>query len=182
MDESSEEALLSRAAGGDPESFRELYARTRDRLFTVIRRFGADAATAEDLVHEAYLRVWNRRGQPPQVARAMAYLCAVALNLFRNGLGRERAVRRALGEIQESRTPQEARPQGDREDIARAILTLDDGPREAFILHRFAGLSYREISEVEGITLKAVEARMKRAFDGLREALKSYRELEDTSP
>ena len=68
-------------------------------------------------------------------------------------------------------TPDEAAPI-EREDVDRALATLEEEPREVFVLHRFGGLSYREIAELQGISIKTVEARMKRAFDDLRTRLK----------
>jgi RNA polymerase sigma-70 factor (ECF subfamily) len=165
----AEQDLLGRIREGDPASLEELYARTRDRLFTVLRRLGADPDTAEDLVHEAYLRLWSRREQLPSVTAPLAYLCTTARNLWVNHTRHRSFLRRMLDGFARRKTPaRREMPTIDREDIDRALSALDDATREVFTLQRFGGLSYREIAEAQGVSLKTVEARMKRAFDELR--------------
>ena len=168
----AEEDLLAGIRTGDPAALEELYARTRDRLFTVIRRMGADPDTAEDLVHEVYLRIWARRDQLPAVASPIAYLCTTARHLWTNQREHRTFVRRLLDRLWRRRRPaRNAGPSIGREEIDRALSALDEPCREVFSLHRFAGLSYREIAEAQGISVKTVEARMKRAFDHLRRHL-----------
>ncbi len=171
----AEEDLLARLRTGDPASLEELYARTRDRLFTVLRRLGADAATAEDLVHEIYLRLWTRRAGLPAVGSMLGYLCAMARNLWINHREHRSFVGRLLDGLARRGRPGPGPVLLEREDIDRALAALDDEPREVFILHRYGGLSYREIAEVQGVSIKTVEARMKRAFDELRLRLKPER-------
>jgi RNA polymerase sigma-70 factor (ECF subfamily) len=164
-----DDILLTRIKAGDPASLEELYARTRDRLFNVLRRLGADAATAEDLVHEVFLRFWMRRDRLPAMDSPLAYLCASARNLWSNLCEQRGVMRRLMDRL--ARLRRVARPGNapiEAEELNRALATLDEGPRETFVLHRFGGLSYREIAAVQGVSIKTVEARMKRAFDDLR--------------
>jgi RNA polymerase sigma factor (sigma-70 family) len=172
-----EEELLADLRAGDASALGRLYALTRDRLYSTVRRVGVDAATADDLVHDVYLRVWAKRASMPDVASALAYLCAVARNLWKNQRAHAGAFRRLLDRF--ARRPlAPPPPDGQREDIAQALLTLEDEPREVFSLHRYAGLSYAEIAELQGVAVKTVEARMKRAFDALRARLQPYLDLE----
>ena len=165
----AEEDLLGRIREGDPASLEELYSRTRDRLFTVLRRLGADPESAEDLVHETYLRLWSRRDQLPSVRSPLAYLCTVARNLWINQREHRSFTRRLLDRFARRNQGRCAAASPiDREDIDRALATLDNPTREVFTLHRFGGLSYRDIAEAQGVSPKTVEARMKRAFDELR--------------
>jgi RNA polymerase sigma-70 factor (ECF subfamily) len=167
----AEEDLLGRIREGDPASLEELYARTRDRLFTLLRRLGADPDSADDLVHETYLRVWSRREQLPAVSSPLAYLCATARHLWINHYRHRTFLRRTLDRFARRKSPRTEAPTIDREDIDRALATLDDATREVFALHRFGGLSYRDIAEAQGVAVKTVEARMRRAFDDLRAKL-----------
>jgi RNA polymerase sigma-70 factor (ECF subfamily) len=165
----AEEDLLGRIREGDPASLEELYARTRDRLFTLLRRLGADPDSAEDLVHETYLRIWSRRDQLPAVGSPLAYLCTTARHLWINHYRHRTFVRRLLdGLARRNRPTRPATPSLDRADIDAALSTLDDATRGVFTLHRFGGLSYREIADAQGVSIKTVEARMRRAFDELR--------------
>ncbi|HEV3027767.1 MAG TPA: RNA polymerase sigma factor [Planctomycetota bacterium] len=177
----AEEDLLTRIRAGDPASLEELYARTRDRLFTVLRRLGADPATAEDLVHEVYLRVWTHRERLPEIGSPLSYLCAMARNLWKNLCEHRGFLRRMLDRLaHRKRAPHAVAVPIEREDVDRALATLDADPREVFVLHRFGGLSYREIADAQGVSIKTVEARMNRAFNGLRTCLRSRLEIERT--
>jgi RNA polymerase sigma-70 factor (ECF subfamily) len=169
----AEEDLLGRIRSGDPASLEELYARTRDRLFTLLRRLGADPATAEDLVHEVYLRVWTRRDQLPRVAAPLAYLSTTARHLWINQREQRGVLRRMIDHLARWNRPgrPDSAPIG-RDDVDRALSAIDDACRETFTLHRYGGLSYRDIAEAQGVSIKTVEARMKRAFDELRNRLK----------
>src|SRR6185436_19813954 len=121
----------------------------------------------EDLVHEIYLRLWTRRAGLPAVGSTLGYLSAMARNLWINHREHRSFVGRLLDRLAR-RSPRSAGPAPlEREEIDRALAALDDEPRDVFILHRFGGLSYREIAQVQGISIKTVEARMKRAFDEL---------------
>jgi RNA polymerase sigma-70 factor (ECF subfamily) len=55
-------ALVARIAAGDRLAMRVLYVRHHARLRRFILRFAADEALADDLMHEAFLRVWRNAG------------------------------------------------------------------------------------------------------------------------
>jgi RNA polymerase sigma-70 factor (ECF subfamily) len=169
----AEEDLLAGIRAGDPAALEDLYGRTRDRLFTVLRRMGADPDTAEDLVHETYLRIWNKRDQLPAVASPLAYLCTAARRLWINQREHKNFLRRMMDGL--ARRPRPSAPPVDREEIDRALAALDEPCREVVTLHRYGGLSYRDIAEAQGVAIKTVEARMKRAFDELRTRLRIER-------
>lgn len=56
--------------------------------------------------------------------------------------------------------------------INEAIDHLPNKCREIFILNRFDGLSYKEITEVLNISINTVKTQMARALSSLRKALK----------
>jgi RNA polymerase sigma factor (sigma-70 family) len=171
----AKEDLLERLRQGDPASLEELYALTRDRLFTVLRRLGADAATAEDLAHEVYVRLWTHRERLPAVGSTVGYLCAMARNLWINHREHRGFLRRLQDRLRLRARPVRSSASVTREDIDRALAALDEEPREVFTLHRYGGLSHREIAELQGVSVKTVEARMKRAFDELRACFRPER-------
>ena len=164
----AEEDLLRGVRDGDPAALEKLYAATRDRLFTTLRRLGADPATAEDLTHEVYLRLWTRRRRLPDVPSPLAYLATAARNLWKNHCDHRGFLRRLLDRAGRRARPRPTHPVLDAQDLDRALATLDHEPREVFVLHRFAGLPYRDIADTLQVSVKTVEARMKRAFDHLR--------------
>ena len=55
-------ALVARIATGDRLAMRVLYVRHNARIRRFILRFAGDKALADDLMHEAFLRVWRNAG------------------------------------------------------------------------------------------------------------------------
>ena len=58
--------------------------------------------------------------------------------------------------------------------IKDAIATLPESYRETFVMHRFRGMSYKEIAEILGISPKTVDYRIQQALKQLRVDLKDY--------
>ena len=52
-------ALLAAAAGGDKSAFEQLYDATSAKLFGIVLRILHDRAVAEDILQEAYVRIWE---------------------------------------------------------------------------------------------------------------------------
>ena len=61
-----------------------------------------------------------------------------------------------------------------KERLKNAIDSLPDGIRESFIMNRIDGLTYKQIAEKEGVTVKAIEYRISKSLSILREVLKDY--------
>jgi RNA polymerase sigma-70 factor (ECF subfamily) len=57
------------------------------------------------------------------------------------------------------------------EKLQKVLAKIPDGAREVFLMNRIEGLKYREIAEMLGLSMKAVEKRMSRALAILREDL-----------
>jgi RNA polymerase sigma-70 factor (ECF subfamily) len=123
------------------------------------RRFGADQA--EDLAQEAYARAAAFRGE---VRNPRGFLARVAVNAARD-LARRRAVRPATVELWHQ-APGVAAPasQDTAVQLKQVILALPPRLREVFLLSRFGGLTYPQIAEHCGISVKTVEARMTKAL------------------
>jgi RNA polymerase sigma-70 factor (ECF subfamily) len=56
--------------------------------------------------------------------------------------------------------------------LQQALASIPDGPREVFLMNRIEGLSYSEIADRLGLSVKAIEKRMSEALRVLREKFK----------
>ena len=61
-----------------------------------------------------------------------------------------------------------------KERLKNAIDSLPDVIRESFVMNRIEGLTYKQIAEKEGVTVKAIEYRISKSLTILRELLKDY--------
>ena len=78
----SDESLMTLVAEGDQRAFRLLMGRHMGLAIRVAQRLLGDAAEADDIGQEAFLRVWKRAGSfDPKVARFTTWLYRIVLNL-----------------------------------------------------------------------------------------------------
>lgn len=61
-----------------------------------------------------------------------------------------------------------------KELLKKAIVKLPDSYREAFVMHRFQHMSYKEIAEHAGVSNKTIDYRIQQALKLLRKELKDY--------
>lgn len=73
--------LLSRVAEGDSEAFASLYDASASKLFAVALRILRNREQAEEVVQEAYIKIWNRAGDyNPDLAAPVTWMAAIVRN------------------------------------------------------------------------------------------------------
>jgi RNA polymerase sigma-70 factor (ECF subfamily) len=130
--------------------------------------------------------VWRKRGQFAGRGSVEGWLRKTAFRLYLNQ--RKKSLRRAAlddarGASADGAVPAADRDVDDREAAAfllrrihEAVDELPDGPREAFVLFRFEGLTCVEIAEATEAPVKTVETRLRRATELLAAKVRRYRE------
>ncbi|MGB3126823.1 MAG: sigma-70 family RNA polymerase sigma factor [Pseudomonas sp.] len=167
------EACLAACARGDQRALRQLYAQDSSRLLGVALRITRDKALAEDIVHDAFIKIWRGADSfDPERGSARGWVFSVtrhlALNVVRNHY---REV--ALSDEHE----QVAAPQDTFEFTARAgqvyhCLEQLDPARRRCILHAYVdGYSHSEIAQKLDTPLGTVKAWIKRSLAALRECM-----------
>lgn len=137
-----------------------------------------NASDVDDLIQEAYARLW--KAQFSEVTHARAYFYTIVRNLLTEWARRARVVpMERMGEIEAlriiSEEPGPERRIGARQELERLmqiIAALPGQCRRAFQLRKFDGLSQREIANVMGITEKTVEKHLAKALVRINEALR----------
>jgi RNA polymerase sigma-70 factor (ECF subfamily) len=112
--------------------FDELFHSEHDRLYHALFFITGDSSEAEDLVQEAFLKLWERRDRLASLDDPVAYLFRVALNGFRTKLRRARTAARALVPVVEPRDPFDEIDL--REDVAKLLGGLPQRQRAALVL------------------------------------------------
>jgi RNA polymerase sigma-70 factor, ECF subfamily len=177
----SDDALLSRVAGGDRDAFALLYRRYERPVFGVLLRFGGQRALAEEWLQEAFTRVWLAAGSHDAARGAVRpWIFAIALNTARSELGRKRhrtkhvSLDEAGLELADAGGGEPriaARLDGERraDALAEAILELPDHLREVVVLRCARELSFAEIAEVTGCPQGTLKSRFHRATAALKQ-------------
>ncbi|MCB9378928.1 MAG: sigma-70 family RNA polymerase sigma factor [Holophagales bacterium] len=177
-------ALLARVARGDGEAFEPLVERHQDRLVRLCERLLGDAEEARDAAQEVFVKAFRHAGRAEPRGQLFTWLYRIAVNHCLNRMRRRRIARffslSGAGEGEETPAfdpPSEgASPERELEQrerwlaTRRAIDALPESQRTVLLLAKFEGLAYREIAEVLGISLGAVESRLVRAMRKLTAA------------
>lgn len=175
-------ALMQRLAGGEDLALNELMTRWRERIASFLLRMVGDHATAMDLTQETFVRLYTSRHHYKPVAAFSTYLFHIAANLARSHArwkGRHPTVPM---EDEEGTIIHEAvDPQPSPDELAalhertaminRAITALPVDLREALLLFTVEDMSQAEIATTLGCSAKAVEVRIYRARQALKETL-----------
>ncbi len=156
--------------------FRERYA----ELCHFVLQFVRSRPVAEELVQDLFLRIWERRQSWEEELPSRSYLYQAARNRALDHLKHEGIAERASAyqpDKDEALTP-DVDQQLDAEDLRTALHTaieqLPDRTRQVFILCKGHGLTYPQVAEALGISVKTVEAQMGRAFRILRQRLGKF--------
>ena len=73
--------LIAAVAKGDQAAFERLYGATRAKLFGVVLRILRRQDLAEEVIQEAYVKIWNSAGQfNPGVASPITWMTSIARN------------------------------------------------------------------------------------------------------
>ena len=133
-----------------------------------------DIQQAEDIVQDAFIKLWDNCSKVI-LTKAKSFLFTVARNLFLNEVAHKKIVlqhRVYLPEDKTNETPEFLlEEQQFMKKLKDAIANLPEKQREVFLLSRIDKKKYPEISEIIGISVKAVEKRMSQALSILREQL-----------
>jgi RNA polymerase sigma-70 factor, ECF subfamily len=185
----TDESLMARLQGGEDLALNELMARWERPLAGYLMRQVGNETAALDLAEETFVRVFESRHRFEGRSTFRTWLYTIATNLCRNH-HRWRARHpnvsfdapagsdgdTSLGETLSASgpTPAELASTGDEAHLVReAIAQLPEEQRVALLLFEYQDLSHAEIAEILGCSAKAVETRLYRARQTLRERLKS---------
>ena len=179
--EATDEELMLRYGKGDVRAFETLYRRHRLPLYRFLLRQAGDAATAEELFQDTWMRVVNSRGRYEVRAKFTAWVYAIAHNrlmdFFRaNGrtsfLGHEES-ESVLEELPAREIAPELRLDRKRaaERLLAGLAALPDAQREAFLLQQEGGLSIEEIAVATGVGRETAKSRLRYAVAKLRAGL-----------
>jgi RNA polymerase sigma-70 factor (ECF subfamily) len=153
----------------ETRDFEGFFRRHHARLFGTLCLVTADGAEAEDLMQEAFLKMWERWDRLAEHPDLPGYLYRTAFNLHRNGLRRvARALRRAVAGPSASDPLAEVE---DRQVLLLALRGLTRRQRAAVVLTELLGLSSEEAGRQLGIRAVTVRVLASQARSGLREAL-----------
>ena len=177
---------MARLAAGQDAALNDLMARHAPKLFNYLIRSLQNEEDASDLAQETFFRVFQNRAKFDQRMKFSSWFYAIATNLVRDRYRHRTrhpqvsldAENEATGvDFRESvpeqkPTPSESLQSAERAEVVRkAVGQLAEELRVPLILSEYEELSHAKIAEILKCSAKAVETRLYRARNQLREKL-----------
>jgi len=133
-----------------------------------------DLQQAEDIVQDAFVKLWNNCAKVI-FEKAKSYLFTIANNAFLNEVAHKKVIanhQKLNLKISTNETPQFLMEEKEfMVKLKNAIESLPEKQREVFLMSRIDKKKYSEISDIIGISVKAVEKRMSQALVVLRKEI-----------
>ncbi|HYO74836.1 MAG TPA: sigma-70 family RNA polymerase sigma factor [Thermoanaerobaculia bacterium] len=174
--------LVERVRGGDDDAFRLLVERHSRAIYRSAYRITANAADADDVVQEAFLRSYRALASFDSRATFTTWLHRIAINCALDLIDsrKRRDGRIDAGEDLSLLASHDATP--DRialgsemqRAIAAAMAGLTGNERTAFVLRHFEGMPLEEIGQILGTRLNATKNTVFRAVKKLRQQLQPF--------
>lgn len=191
--------LMLRVRDDDAVAFEMLVSRFQGRIGRLMLGWVNSQEVAEELVQEVFLRVFRARKSYQPTAKLTTWIYRIANNVASNAV-RDRSRRKEyqIGKLVGPSTTNVgiehiamaasgAMPSRRLDNTERAVIVqqavqaLGERQRIALLLSKFEGLSYQDISETMGLSVKAVKSLLSRARVNLKILLQPYVE-EGTIP
>jgi RNA polymerase sigma-70 factor (ECF subfamily) len=180
--EPSDEALVARVARKDVAAFATLYDRYAQRVYAWSAHM-VGSAEAEDVVQEAFLRLWDKAGQfDAGRGRFASWFMSIAHHQLIRQLRRRTTEQRVLAADEIERVLADAVAPGREVEaeasaneaavmLLRALASLPAEQRRVIVLAYFAGFTQAAIAKITAAPLGTVKKRTRLALQKLRERL-----------
>ena len=169
------------------QSFDKLFRLYQRKLYAVAYSLVHDANTAEDIVHDSFMTIWENR-ETVQFTSIEAYLFGVVKKrslkyrrdrytgkaVYEKILMKERGVMDFYTRTIESCNPNELFQREIIEICRKQLEQMPELTKQVFIAHKLEGKSYKEIADMLCINLKKVDRELQQAAMKLRLSLKDY--------
>ncbi len=154
-------------------SFEDFFALEQERILRLLWLVTGSRQEAEDIVQDAFLRVWERWPDVSSMDSPTGYLHRAAMNIFRNRYRRARlGLRKAIGM---EPPPDALGAAEDRISVSGALARLTAKQRAALVLTELLGYPADEAGRMLGVRGSTVRSLSSTARAAMREA----RELAD---
>jgi len=180
---------MERACAGDTSALEALFRATHRWLIGLALNYVGSAADAEDVVEEMFLKLWSRRDRIRVTGSVKSYLSVALRNTAFNYLDRRRVEARYLesphlepwargGGSGGAADDAERGPLTSErmEQVRRAIDALPARARETYCLYYHRGLTYAQIAQAMGVSIRTVEAQLVRSVRRLTKELRGILE------
>ena len=175
--------LVWRLKRGDPLALQRVYNRYETDLLSLARGLLGRTGLAEDVLQDVFVKLLESIDGFELTGSLKGYLARCVVNRARDY---QRRARRRTGEPLENAYEMGSRHQGpldtavaveQHQRLVDALAELPEEQRETVLLHLHAGLRFREIARMQGVSAKTAWSRYRYGLDRLRSMLNGQVEL-----
>ncbi len=170
----TDEELVARAlAARDQAAFGELVRRHQSRVRAWLRQLTRNAATADDIAQEAFIKAWDKLHTFGGQGRFAAWLMKIAYTEFLMSRRRAKSEQRLAAAVEAEITgPPAHDPAGEQNvatDLERVLAILTEEEQAAMVLCYAHGMSHGEASAVTGMPVGTIKSHIHRGKEKIRQ-------------
>lgn len=182
----SDEELIHQYISGNEMCLKMLINRHKSKIFTSIYFLVKDRALAEDIFQDTFLKIINtlKKGQYQEEGKFLQWAMRIARNLvidYYRKIAKLPVVTDTEGNdlfsylviAEETREDEIIREQS-HDRVRQLIQQLPEEQREVLILRHYANLSFKEISDLTGVSINTALGRMRYALGNMRKLIARY--------
>ena len=154
-------------------AFAELYSRYSQKVYAYCYRISGNTEDAKDIFQETFLKFYDYAHKNSEIENVGGLLIKIARNYWLN-LQRNHRNCISFDDLNFSENGFDYEQKELVGLIASALDLLDFDQREAFILRQYHGMSYKEISDITGVTITNLKNRVWRAKEKIKNILQPY--------
>ena len=174
MSASDDELIARSLAMQDSAAFGELVRRYQGQVRGCLRQLTRNAAEADDLAQDTFMRAWDKLGTYSGTGRFAPWLMKLAYNVFLGARRKHASQQRLSGALANEALAGESTavmPAGEAAwDLPVMLAVLSDEERAVMVMGYAYGFSHAEISEATGMPVGTVKSHIHRAKARLRRA------------
>lgn len=180
------ERLCKRISKGDEKAFIEIYEIYYDAIYTFILKYVFSPYLSQDLTHDVFLKVWEKRKSFKSVINLRAYVYKIARNHTLDYLKRVNLSSEVLAEIE---VHYYSPPRGVEDQLIEkeyfkfldeVIRSLPDRSQEIFHMCRKEKKTYQETASLLGVSKDTVKYHMVQSMRVMKKCIREHFDLADT--
>ncbi|HUW91663.1 MAG TPA: sigma-70 family RNA polymerase sigma factor [Bacteroidales bacterium] len=176
--------LITSYINGDNRSIELLILRHKSKVYSYISLYIRSRDLADDIFQDTFLKVVQsiRAGRYQDDGRFLSWVMRIAHNLIIDHFRHEKQLGLVLNDDYESDLFNSRRLADDNvedimvrrqilRDVRRLISDLPDDQREVVIMRHYAGMSFKEIADMTGVSINTALGRMRYALINMRKMM-----------
>lgn len=158
----------------DAAEFKQQFLPCHPKLYRAAFRLMGNAQDAEDMVQEAYLKLWNKRDELADVQHTEAYCITLVKNLCYDALRRihpdeDGRTPEELPLATDTNTAREVEQRDEANQVRRLIGRLPEQQKRVILLRDVNDCSFEEIEQATGLSAVNIRVLLSRARKKIRE-------------